>query len=281
MTMIRNLALAALPLLALAVPAQAHRQWLLPSSTVLSGTGDWVTVDAAVSNELFFVDHQPMRLDNIVVTAPDGSAVPIQNKATGKYRSTFDVELKQPGTYRIANVNMGLNASWTGADGKPVRWRGDKAKFDAEVPKTAPGLRVFEMAGRVETFVTEKAPTPVKPTGVGLELVPVTHPNDLVSGEAATFQLVLDGKPASGLEVEVVLGGIRYRDKLNETKVKTAADGKFSVTWPNPGMYWISASLGGGREGGPSGPGGAPAGPGSATPQKRVSYVATLEVMPQ
>jgi hypothetical protein len=37
----------------LAVPAQAHRAWLLPSATVLSGTDAWVTVDAAISNDLF------------------------------------------------------------------------------------------------------------------------------------------------------------------------------------------------------------------------------------
>ena len=29
--------------------AQAHRSWMLPSATVLSGDDVWVTVDAAVS----------------------------------------------------------------------------------------------------------------------------------------------------------------------------------------------------------------------------------------
>lgn len=36
--------------------------------------------------------------------------------------------------------------------------------------------------------------------------MPVTHPNDLVNGEAATFQMLLDGKPAAGLEVTVTKG---------------------------------------------------------------------------
>ena len=39
---------AALALFA-AAPAQAHRQWMLPSSTVLSGDDVWVTVEDAVS----------------------------------------------------------------------------------------------------------------------------------------------------------------------------------------------------------------------------------------
>jgi uncharacterized GH25 family protein len=35
-------------LLGLPVMLQAHRQWLLPSSTVLSNSDAWVTIDAAV-----------------------------------------------------------------------------------------------------------------------------------------------------------------------------------------------------------------------------------------
>ena len=38
--------------LAICLPlsAQAHRAWMLPSATVLSGEEPWITVDAAVSN---------------------------------------------------------------------------------------------------------------------------------------------------------------------------------------------------------------------------------------
>src|SRR5262245_36895319 len=76
---------------------QAHRQWMLPSSTVLSGSDVWVTVDAAVSNELFYFDHVPMRTNALIVTGPDGSRLQPENLSTGKYRSTFDVHLTQPG----------------------------------------------------------------------------------------------------------------------------------------------------------------------------------------
>ena len=83
----------------------------------------------------------------------------------------------------------------------------------------------------------------LKTTGTGLELVPVTHPNNLYAGEKATFRLMLDGQPAAGLDVEVVPGGIRYRDKLNDSKVTTDESGTFSVTWPTPGMYWLHANI--------------------------------------
>ncbi|MFS8978047.1 DUF4198 domain-containing protein [Cupriavidus necator] len=239
-TRVAVLALAALAPLA----AQAHRQWLLPSATVLSGSDPWVTVDAAVSNDLFYFEHVPLRLDNLQVTAPDGSAVKAENAATGKYRSTFDLHLTQPGTYRVAVVNNGLFASYK-VDGQTKRWRGSAENFAREVPANAQDLQVTQAEGRIESFVTAGKPSDkgLRITGRGLELAPITHPNDLVAGDTASFRLLLDGKPAGNLKVSVVPGGIRYRDKLQEFSATTDADGKFSVKWPAPGMYWMEAEV--------------------------------------
>lgn len=253
----------------------AHRMWLLPSSTVFSGNDPWVTVDAAVSIELFYFDHVPLRLTNLAITAPDGKTVEAQNSSTGKYRSTFDVKLAQPGTYRIAVANSTVFASWD-EGGQPKTWRGSADAFLKEAPEAARAGRVARMNSRVEVFVTSGKPTTAAlgPAGRGLELAPVTHPNDLVAGEEAVFRLLLDGKPAAGLEVTVIPGGIRYRDQLQEFKTRTDADGKFSVTWGTPGMYWLNATTGVA-----AGPGGAPGGRGPMGDS--ASYTATLEVLPQ
>ncbi|MBN8482664.1 MAG: DUF4198 domain-containing protein, partial [Xanthomonadales bacterium] len=124
---------------------------------------------------------------------------------------------------------------------------------------------------RNETFVTSGKPSDIalKPSGIGLELAPVTHPNDLFAGEKASFRFLIDGKPAPELEVEIVPGGSRYRDRQNEIKVTTDKDGLFSVTWPEPGMYWIEA--------------GAQDDKATIEPAKkrRLSYTATFEVLPQ
>ena len=287
----------ALAALIMSAGAQAHRAWMLPSATTLSGKDSWVTVDAAISNDLFYFEHFPMRTDGITVTQPDGTTGKIENAATGKYRSTFDVHLTQPGTYRIANVSTGIMGSYT-LNGKQERLpRGTtKDKLAAAIPAGATNVQTSEMSNRNEIFVTLGAPTTTifKPTGEGIELVPTTHPNDLVSGEAASFQFLLDGKPAAGLKVTVIPGGIRYRDALGQIDLTADKDGKVSVKWPEPGMYWLNASTGGGREGGPGGPGGpggaqgekgpqaapppppaAPAGP----PVRRAAYITTLEVL--
>ena len=247
--------------------AQAHNVWLLPSTTVLS-KAEWITVDAAVSNDLFFFNHHPLAIDKLVVTAPDGSAVQPENPHQGKLRSVFDLNLTQSGTYRLAVVNSGLNASYKDASGQPKRWRGTAEKFAAEVPANAQDLKVTQSLGRVESFVTVGKPSAVKPTGQGLELVPVTHPNDLVKGEKATFAFHLDGKPAPGIEVAVVLGATRYRDKMDEIKATTDAQGEFSVTWPAAGMYWVEAGAKDGKTSLPQ------------AQERRLSYTGTFEVLP-
>lgn len=259
--------------LAAAIPltASAHKAWLLPSQTIVAGDNAWVTVDAAVSNDLFYFNHVPLALERLAITAPDGSRAESTNGATGKYRSVFDVELTQSGTYRIAMINTGLFANWEDADGKPKRWRGTAAAFANEVPKDAKNLQVSQSLGRVETFVTHGAPnnTALKPSGDGLELVAVTHPNDLFAGEAATFALQIDGKPAAGLDLEIVRGGTRYRNAQNEIKVTTGTDGSFKVIWPEAGMYWLEVATEDGKTSV------------AQAKKRRLSYVATFEVLPQ
>ena len=240
--------------------------WLAPSATVLSAAEPWVTIDAAVSNTLFYPDHVPMRLDAIQAVGPDGQPVEIKNGSTGKYRSTFDLQLVKPGTYKVANVAETAMASYK-QGGETKRWRGPASQIATAIPKDAAEVQVTHSFRRVETFVTSGAPTvtALKPTGRGLELEPITHPNDLVASEKAKFRLLNDGKPAAGVEVEVVLGQARYRDKGVETKVTTGADGAFEIAWPEPGLYWLEAGVQGQGEGGA---------------RRSLGYVATLEVMP-
>jgi uncharacterized GH25 family protein len=247
--------------------AHAHRAWILPSATVVSGDNAWVTIDGAVSNNLFFPDHRPMQIDAISITAPDGTSVKPANAATGQYRTTFDLKLEQKGTYRIAQANSGLNASWKeGTETK--RWRGTMAEYVAQGIDKKPGVELTLSSRRVETFVTNGAPTEIKATGKGLELVPVTHPNDLYSGEEITFKLTDNGKPAANVEVTAIAGGDRYREAAGEVVVKSGADGVIKLTLENAGMYWLEAEARGtaSMEGKPV--------------NSMSTYVAVLEVLP-
>lgn len=247
--------------------SHAHRAWMLPSATVLSGENAWVTVDAAVSNSIFYFEYHPLRLDGLTVRAPDGTGLTPQNQAQTKYRSVFDVELAQEGTYTVEILSQGLSGRYT-QNGEAKRWRGSVDTL-SELPADAEGLELTESQNRMQVFVTRGAPSfdSLKASGEGLELVPVTHPNDLFVGEQARFRFTIDGEPADGLDITVIREGIRYRDQTEEQTITTDAEGIARIDWSHPGMYWLETQ----------------AETSSRLPQagqRRLGYSATLEVLP-
>jgi hypothetical protein len=276
-----------------ASPALAHRQWLLPSATIFSGADDTVTIDAAASNDLFFPDHRPSNLSTIKVWAPDGTPGQIENGASGRVRSTFDVRLNKPGTWKIGTqmaTVMGsykVNGEERRVGGRPGGPGGPGGAANpgtppapaaparpapvsvADIPADATDVKLTQVSSRNEIYVTAGAPTTTvfQPTNKGLEMVPVTHPAELVSGEAAKFRFLVDGKPAGGLKLSVLPGGKRYRDGDGMMEITTGADGVATVTWPAAGMYWLNATLQDDKGSEPRVTG------------RRLSYTTTLEVM--
>jgi uncharacterized GH25 family protein len=182
----------------------------------------------------------------------------------------FDLQLNQQGTYKLALVSSGLSASYE-LDGQKKRWRGRADELRSAIPSAAKNVQVTASSNRVETFISNGKPneTALKPTGQGLELVPVTRVTDLVAGEPATFQLLLDGKPAGDLRVSAIAGATRYRNAQDEITAQTGRDGKFQLTWPHAGMYWINAAMQDGNSGS------------KLASKRRLSYTATLEVLPE
>lgn len=255
--------------------AHAHRSWLLPSSSNVEGKEPWVTVDACVSENLFDVDTNALKLDGLVITDPTGAAIQPDNVLNGRLRNSIDLKLGKPGTYKIALVGESLMASYK-LDGQPKRFRGTAETFAKDVPANATDVQKTVTYNRNETFVTTGQPNDVvlKPSNIGLELVPITHPTELRAGEKASFRFLLDGKPAAKLGFSLVPGGVKYRGVLNEIRLVTDDKGEASVIWPNAGMYWLTANW---PERAPMVEGQTPA----PQPARRVAYAATLEVLPQ
>ncbi len=253
----------------IAAPAQAHRMWMLPSTFTLSGDEQYITVDGAISNDLFFPNHVPLSLKDLHVTQPDGKEAKIENASTLKFRSVFDLKLDQQGTYKIAETGAMYFASWK-EGGETQRRRGTWETLMAAEPDKKADVQFMESRRRVETFVTLGAPTTdaFNPTGKGLELQPITHPNDVYVGEAVEFKFLMNGKPKAGVEATIVKGRDRYRDAEEAITAVTNKDGVLTFTLSEPGRYWINAGAEGkttheGRE-----------------MNQNISYVATFEALP-
>jgi hypothetical protein len=278
-------------LMMVAAPGFAEKNWILPSATVFSGSEGWVSVDAANSGDLFFADHRPGNLDQIKVWAPDGTPGKIQNGTVLRRRAVFDVQLDKPGTWKIGTQSANVMGSFKingeerrvggrggpppagaaasgpgGGTGAPPR---PQAVSVADIPADATDVKLTQISGRNEIFVTLGEPTRTifAPTGKGLEFDPITHPDELVMGETARFRFLIDGKPAANLHVTLVAGGTRYRDSENAIDLTTDKDGIVQIKWPATGMYWLGATL---TDDKPTEP--------RAT-ERRLSYSATLEVL--
>lgn len=263
-------ALLAAVLASLSLNAAAHRGWLKPTTTLVDNKDAVVTIDAAVSEGIFDFDHIPLKLDGLVITAPDGSTVTPESTYGGKLRNSFDLKLSKTGTYRVALVNESTMVSYK-QGGEVKRWRGAAADMAKNIPAGAEDVRPSTMHARVETFVTAGQPggDALKPTGVGLELEPITNPNDLREGEQARWRFLVDGKPAAKLAFSMLRDGVKYRGTANELRFVTDAKGEVSLKLPAAGMYWVNTAF-------PATvPNPAPAN------SRRVTYTATLEILPQ
>lgn len=258
---------AALALACAAFGAQAHNIWIKPSTTVLS-KADWVTVDAAVSNDLFFFNHRPLAVEKLAIIAPDGSVQAPQNVHKGELRSVFDLKPEQTGTYQLAIVNSGMGGSYKDASGQTKRLRPNGGDIEKLIPADATDVQLMENQTRIETFVTMGKPSPVRLTGKGLELAPITHPNDLVAGEEVSLALHIDGQPAADLDISLIPDGNRYRDSVNEIKLKTDAKGVFKLKFPTAGMYWMEVETKDTKTSHPK------------AKERRLAYMVTLEVLP-
>ncbi len=272
MTFKRTLALV----LALSLPmaAQAHRFWVLPAATVLSGDDPWVTVDAAVSNDIFYFNHFPLKADFLSVVKPDGSTGEMLNVSKGKHRTTFDLNLTEQGTYKVLMDSSGLRARWETEDGERKFWpgRGEKPEpgdFEKKVPKQAKNLQVSHSATKLEAFITAGAPTDtvLALNNEGLEMKSSVHPNDLFTGEPVQLQFFMDGQATEGVEVVIIPDGMRYRDSQESIELTTDADGKINVEWPRAGRYWLEAEYGDDNAKAPA-------------TSRSGKYIATLEVLP-
>ncbi|MCH8543444.1 MAG: DUF4198 domain-containing protein [Alcanivorax sp.] len=253
----------------LPLSAQAHRGWILPAATTLSSEDAWVTFDAAISNDIFHTDYAAMRLNSLTVAGPDGEAVEVHNAHTGKYRSTFDLNLVARGTYRITSNNSGIFATWE-ENGERKRWRGNVAEMGSALPDNAENLQVTEFSRRLETFVTAGAPDNTVFDGdrSGLTLQPDTHPNDLFDTETARFRFLIDGEPAAGVEMEVIPAGMRYRNAQDMQTLTTDEEGYVEITWQGAGMYWLGASYSDDKASIPGA-------------RRNASYSGTFEVLPE
>ncbi len=266
--------------LALAQAATAHTPYLKP--TTFAPDRAFVTVEAALSEGNFFIPDFPLRgAGDYWATGNTGAPVKAETVTPLKEFVAVEVALPADGTYRISTGERpGRSAKWAKVDGtwRMVRPAGapagapprpDGAARPAGAPPAeasrAAGPRLIDEAAvpagaetmtaqsylRAETYVTRGAPNrgALKPTGQGVEIEPVTHPNEVFAGDAFKFRLLNDGKPLPGVDFSIARAGDAYSEKRYAYAGKTDAAGAAAVTFAQPGAYVLETHYPGRAEG--------------------------------
>lgn len=228
--------------IAISSQANAHSRWLLPSHYTLSSEqGEWIALDATASNEVFNVD-KALSIDSLSILTPSGKKERPSSTYKAHRKSVADYFVKESGTYKFTNnASASYFSSYKVAD-KRKRARANKVELKALVPANATELQTAYGLTRVETYITMNNPTDNFGTeGKFLELLPVTHPSEIVEQEPATFAFTYHGKAQSGVEVEVVREGVRYRNNPEVIKLVTNAKGEITFTPTQAGRYLLIA----------------------------------------
>lgn len=229
---IRAMVLAGVAWLAAGV-ATADSPYLKPN--VHDATGrDHVTVEASFTEDIFQA-RVVMRSDFFHVIGPNGET-PIADITYLRDMAVFEVATPVDGTYRISSgPRAGRSAKMYRATDGSWKMVGEE---DSPPPADAALVDVQSITV-AEVYVTRGAPSDgaLEPRGQGLELFPMIHPADITAGEDATFQMLFDGRPLTGVEVTVFREAGRYDGKKIEATLTTDAQGRFTVRAGDAGAY--------------------------------------------
>lgn len=229
---------------AISSQASAHSRWLLPSHYTLSSEqGEWIAVDATASNEVFNVD-KALSIDPLSILTPSGKKARPSSTYKAHRKSVADYFVKENGTYKITNnASPSYFSSYKVGD-KRKRARANKLELKTLAPSNASNLQTTFGLTRIETYITMNNPTEnYGIDGKFLELLPITHPSEIVEQEPATFAFTYHGKAQAGVEVEVIREGVRYRNDPKVLKLTTNSKGEITFTPAQAGRYLLIAEF--------------------------------------
>lgn len=251
---------------------------------------DFATIQAGQADN-YFTSQGPIRAaGDFIAIDPKGAVSKLGTGTNFHEMTVVEAPMTSEGTWRISTGDrVGRTTPWVkiGDDWRQVRapqpagrggpggpggeGRGGPPQVEeADIPAGAERMTAIQMT-KAETYVSKGAPNKaaLAPTGKGLELVPVTHPDEVYAGEPFKFGFTNDGKPVEGLTYTVVKGAEQYAESQAHPTGKTDAKGAGSVTLKDPGVYVLEANW--------PGPGGPPQ-PGAAPAPLSIAYTLTFEV---
>lgn len=195
---IRTFCALIVPLILSAV-CSAHQKWLWPNFFVAEKGPVWLSFDATWSDRPF-VAESGVGAKPLWVVHPDGRRETPPDVYVGKSKSVAEVQLSQPGTYRLESVDP--LAYWTQVD------QNGKTKWLPKSKNEVQGQAITRSDlywAKATAYVTLGKATAVPPADDSepLDLRPTQHPNRLALGDTLELSAVSYGKPLANAKINV------------------------------------------------------------------------------
>lgn len=249
--------------LLLSAAAQAHSPYLKPNTFSAEPERKHVTVEASFAEGGLRPDVA-MKSESFHLIGPDGRRQPLTPAAVLKDASYLEVPLLAEGTYLVSSgVRKGRVA-------KAVLRQG-QVHFTEGRDETQPGDLPIEVQSltRADVYLSRGRPSAVDYSTEGLEIYPVTPPQDIYAGETVTVRVRENRQPLAGQTLTVIPDGQQYAvHKLAEQHYSSDAAGQVRFTPATAGLYLLQVRV---RQ------------PAPGNPSLWLSHTATLtlEVLPQ
>ncbi len=214
----------------------AHTPFIAPTAFEPAHKG-WISLDAGFA-ETFFHSDVAFDKGNFRVLTPAGNWVAPARLEHFTSRSVLEYQAQQEGTYRFTT------GSRFGSVFRMYEINGER-KHTRDSKEVLPAghklLDHYQSVTLAETYVSLKTPTKAALAAYnkGLELVPITHPNDLYAGEDFEFSVLLDGKPLARQTASVYRTQVFTEQQQPLLTATTDRNGKASIKLNDAGIYLL------------------------------------------
>ncbi|MBL4826282.1 MAG: DUF4198 domain-containing protein [Spongiibacteraceae bacterium] len=218
-----------------ALSIQAHTPYVAPL-TFEPVMGNMASFDAAFA-EHFFIAEKAFDNSEFQITTPAGKTISPDSVTRLKTRVVIEHQLKDEGTYRLTTgARVGAEFYIYELEGKEKRAMDPKKPL----PKGAKIKQHFRSITRADTYISNKKPnnTALKVEQIGLQLLPLTNPNEVFAEEVFQLKLLHDGKPLS--KHELLAYPASTKNKPIPLAFESNKNGVIHVTLPQ-GKYLLRA----------------------------------------
>ena len=221
---------------AVIAPVFGHQQWILPNFFYTDHEFSSLGIEHTWSDQRFVSERGSGTLLSLI--HPEGWRMGPSSTYVGQTRTVAEIELREPGTYRIETNRPAEYWTQIEANGKKEWVKKPKDQL--------PGEKIIQSEHRwfhTTTFVTVKKHTQsvLEATGVPLEIVPLTHPNKIVVDKPFILRVLSSGQSVPDQKVEVYSEMDSGHDAMLATV--TNAEGKCELIFPSPGRYLLTVKL--------------------------------------